>query len=79
MMTTKRPVGTCAIAFALLATATVAANADIGRNDAAPKAEGIGTVVALYPQPLPWRCLPPGCKGGGRSGPAKFRSQSRRV
>jgi hypothetical protein len=79
MMTTRKPVGTCAMAFAVLATATVTASADIGRDDAASRTQAIGTAVALNPQPLPPRCLPPGCKGGGNSGPAKFRSQSRKV
>jgi hypothetical protein len=79
MVTTKRLVGASAIAFTALAAATGAASADIGRNDAAPKAENIGTIVALNPQPLPPRCLPPGCKGGGSNGPAKFRSLSRGV
>jgi len=79
MATTKRFVGACAIAFAVLAAATIAASADTGRDYAATKAESIGTVVALKPQPLPWRCLPPGCKGGGGNGPAKFRSLSRKV
>jgi hypothetical protein len=79
MVTMRIPAGTYVMAFAVLAAATVAANADIGRNDAAPKVESIGAAVALNPQPLPPRCLPPGCKGGGKNGPAKFRSQSRRV
>jgi hypothetical protein len=79
MATTKRLAGACALAFTALAAATVAASADIGRDDAASKAESIGTVVALNPQPLPPRCLPPGCRGGGGSGPAKFRSVSRRA
>ena len=79
MMTTNRVVGACAIAFTTLAAATVAANADIGRDDAASKAASIGTMVALNPQPLPPRCLPPGCKGSGSSGPAKFGSLSRRA
>jgi hypothetical protein len=79
MVTTKKLVGACAIAFTALAAATVAASADIGRDDAAPKVGSIGTMVALNPQPLPPRCLPPGCKGGGSSGPAKFRSLSRRA
>jgi hypothetical protein len=77
MMTTKRLAGACATTFLVLAAATVAARADIGRDDAAPKAESIGMAVALNPQPLPPRCLPPGCKGGGSSGPAKFRSVRR--
>jgi hypothetical protein len=79
VVTTKRLAGACALAFTALAAATVAASADIGRDDAASKAESIGTVVALNPQPLPPRCLPPGCRGGGGSGPAKFRSMSRRA
>jgi hypothetical protein len=79
MATTKTLAGACALAFTALAAATVAASADIGRDDAASKAESIGTVVALNPQPLPPRCLPPGCRGGGGSGPAKFRSVSRRA
>jgi hypothetical protein len=77
MVTTKRLVGACAITFTALVAATVTASADI--DDAAPNAESIGTIVALNPQPLPPRCLPPGCKGGGSSGPAKFRSLGRRV
>ena len=81
MVTTKRLVGVCALTFTVLTAATVAASANIGRDNAAPKAESIGTIVAvvLNPQPLPPRCLPPGCKGGGRGGPAKFRSLSRRA
>jgi hypothetical protein len=79
MATTKRPAGAYALAFTALAAATVAASADIGGDDAASKAESIGTAIALNPQPLPPRCLPPGCRGGGGSGPAKFRSVSRRV
>jgi hypothetical protein len=79
MVMTKRLVGACAIAFAALVAATVTASADIGRDDANPKAGIIGTMVALNPQPLPPRCLPPGCKGGSSSGPAKFRSLSRRA
>ena len=79
MVTTKRLVRACAIAFAALAAATVAASADTGHDDSVAKAEGIGTVVAFRPQPIPWRCLPPGCKGGGGNGPAKFRSLSRKV
>jgi hypothetical protein len=79
VVTTKRLAGACALAFTALAAATVAASADIGRDNAAPKAESIGTMVALNPQPLPPRCLPPGCQGGGGNGPAKFRSVSRRV
>jgi hypothetical protein len=79
MVMTKRLVRACGIAFTALTAATVAAAADTGRDNAATKAESIGTVVALKPQPLPWRCLPPGCKGGGGSGPAKFRSLSRKV
>jgi hypothetical protein len=79
MSTTKRLTGACALAFTALIAATVAASADIGRDDAASKAESIGTAIALNPQPLPPRCLPPGCRGGGGSGPAKFRSVSRRV
>jgi hypothetical protein len=79
MVTEKRLVGACALALTALAAATVAASADIGRDDAAAKAESITTMVALNPQPLPPRCLPPGCRGGGGSGPAKFQSRSRRV
>jgi hypothetical protein len=79
VVTTKRLAGACALAFTALAAATVAASADIGRDNAASKAESIGTMVALNPQPLPPRCLPPGCRGGGGNGPAKFRSVSRRV
>jgi hypothetical protein len=79
MVTTKRFVGACATMFLVLAAATVAARADTGRNDDTPKAESIGMAVALNPQPLPPRCLPPGCKGGGSSGPAKFRSLRRRA
>jgi hypothetical protein len=79
MVTTKRLVRACGIAFTALAAATVAASADTGRYDAATKAERIGTVVALNPQPLPPRCLPPGCKGGGGNGPAKFRSLRRKA
>jgi len=79
MEATKRVVGACAIAFTALAAATVGANANISHDDAARKAESIGTMVALNPQPLPPRCLPPGCKGGGSNGPAKFRSLSRKV
>ena len=79
MPTLKTLAGACALAFAALAAATVAASADISRDDAVSKAGSIGTVVALNPQPLPPRCLPPGCRGGGGSGPAKFRSVSRRV
>jgi hypothetical protein len=79
MVTTKRFVGACTLAFAALAAATVAARADIGRDNTGPKTESIGTMVALNPQPLPPRCLPPGCKGGGGNGPAKFRSLRRRV
>jgi hypothetical protein len=78
MMTTKRLVGACTIAFMAMTAATVAARADIGRDDAAPKAQNTGTMIALNPQPLPPRCLPPGC-GGGNKGPAKFRSLSRRA
>jgi hypothetical protein len=79
MATMRRLAGASALAFTALAAATVAASADIGRDDAASKAESIGTVVALNPQPLPPRCLPPGCRGGGGNGPAKFRSVSRRA
>ena len=79
MMTTSKAFGTCAMAFAVLAAATVAASANVSRDNAAPKAENIGTAVALNPQPLPPRCLPPGCKGGGKNGPAKFRSQRSKV
>jgi hypothetical protein len=79
MVTTKKLVGACAIAFTALVAATVAASADIGRDDTTPKVGTIGTLVALNPLPLPPRCLPPGCKGGGSSGPAKFRSLSRKV
>jgi hypothetical protein len=79
MMTRKRLISACTLAFTALAAATVAASADIGRDDAARKAENIGTMVALNPQPLPPRCLPPGCRGGGGKGPAKFRSVSRRA
>jgi hypothetical protein len=74
MSMTKRLIGACAIAFTALAAGTIAASADVGRNDARPNTGGIGTMVALNPQPLPPRCLPPGCKGGGTNGPAKFRS-----
>ncbi len=79
MVTTKRLVSACTLAFTALVAATFAVSADIGRDNAGPKAESIGTMVALNPQPLPPRCLPPGCKGGGGNGPAKFRSPSRRV
>jgi hypothetical protein len=79
MVTTRRLVGACAIAFTALTAATVGASADIGRDDAAPNVGSTGTAFALNPQPLPPSCLPPGCKGGGSSGPAKFRSLSRRV
>jgi hypothetical protein len=79
MMTTKRFLRACGIAFAALAAATVVASADTGHDDSVAKTERIGTVVAFNPQPIPWRCLPPGCKGGGRNGPAKFRSLSRKV
>jgi hypothetical protein len=79
MVTTKRLVGACTIAFTVLTAATVAASADMGRDGPVVRTESIGTVVALNPQPLPPRCLPQGCKGGGGSGPAKFRSLSRRV
>jgi hypothetical protein len=80
MWTTNRLVGACATMFLVLAAATVAARADTGRDDDASKAESIiGMAVALNPQPLPPRCLPPGCKGGGSSGPAKFRSLRRRT
>jgi hypothetical protein len=63
----SKPFGTCATAFAVLAAATVAASATIGRDSAAPKTQNIGTAIALNPQPLPPRCLPPGCKGGGKT------------
>jgi hypothetical protein len=79
MVTRKRLISACALAFTALAAATVAASADIGRDDGASKAESIGTMVALNPQPLPPRCLPLGCRGGGGNGPAKFRSVSRRA
>src|SRR5258708_29322480 len=79
MVTRKRLIGACALAFTALAAATVAASADIGRDDGASKAESIGTMVALNPQPLPPRCLPPGCRGGGGNGPANFPSVSRRA
>jgi hypothetical protein len=79
MMTARKPVGACAMAFAVLATATVTASANIGRDDVASKTQAVGTAVALNPQPLPPRCLPPGCRGRGNSGSSKFRSQSRKV
>ncbi len=78
MSMTNRLIGACAIAFTALAAGTVAASADLGRNDAGPNLGSIGTMVGLNPQPLPPRCLPPGCKGGG-NGPAKFRSLSHKV
>jgi hypothetical protein len=67
MMMTSKPFGTYAMAFVVLAAATVAVSANVGRDSAAPKAQNIGTAVALNPQPLPPRCLPPGCKGGGKT------------
>jgi hypothetical protein len=67
MTTTSKFLCSCAMAFAVLAAATVVARANIGRDSAAPKAQNIGTAVALNPQPLPPRCLPPGCKGGGKT------------
>jgi hypothetical protein len=59
MPTMKTRAGACALVFMAMAAATVAASADIGRDDAASTAGSIGTVVALNPQPLPPRCLPP--------------------
>jgi hypothetical protein len=54
-------------------TAASAAESGLGNGTTTVAANpGIGTIVALKlnPQPLPPRCLPPGCKGGpGRPGP----------
>ena len=65
------------IACLLLVAGTISANADTGRDDIAAATGGtvtksMGTQVALNPQPLPPRCLPPGCKSGG--GIVKVRS-----
>jgi hypothetical protein len=79
MSTTKRLIGTLEIAFTMMAAGTMTASADIGREDASSNAGNIGTIVAINPQPLPPRCLPPGCKGGGNGGAPKFRSMIRRV
>ncbi len=50
----------------MLITGTISANANIGRDDgASAKLANTGTRVALNPQPLPPRCLTPGCKPGG--------------
>jgi len=64
------------IVCAALAAGTMAANANVGSGDVAPAAR-LGTVVALNPQPLPPRCLPPGCKSGG--GGIRIRSATRRI
>ena len=64
------------IVCAVLAAGTIAANANVGGGDVAPMSARIGTMVALNPQPLPPRCLSPGCKSGG--GGIKIKPTSRR-
>jgi hypothetical protein len=66
--------GLALFACAALAAGMISANADIDRAYANPTA-GIGTIVALNPQPLPPRCQPPHCKPNG--GGAKTRSFGR--
>lgn len=53
-------------ASVVLIMGTISADANIGRSDdTAAKNTDTGVHVALNPQPLPPRCLPPGCKNGG--------------
>ncbi len=50
----------------MLITGPISADANIGRGDNTAANNGNSRMhVALNPQPLPPRCLPPGCKNGG--------------